>query len=302
MKQLFFRAEVPDNVVAIYHDDLQQLRNVAAIAKTIDSEKFSSQEFIFFLSINLQVNQNIGVYEGLKNSIDLLRVALETKDSFLKIEAIETRYRSYSQQDFYNYVFELLGQDLSKDDFKGSVQTKLVEVISKIKTEEGKTALQSYSNQLDILSKDELGLRLLLLFKQYHLTDFSLLRHVAEIADAFYDKNLESIKEFAITVKVNTEIFIKLGQIIQVPESQNTPNTYALILQYIALINRHKNAYAQFQQLIQLLKNWQKFYKSILAIRKEYPANEYKQPSLFHKEIPGLTIYKKYQGYLESSS
>ncbi len=302
LKQAFFRAEVPDTSITLYRDSLNQLRNVAAIAKTIDNEKFSSKEFIFFLSINHQVNQNLGEYQGLKNSIDLLRVALETKDCFLKIEAIETRYRSYSQQDFYNYVFELLEQDMSKDEFKQRVQTKLVEVISKVKTEEGKSALQSYCNQLDLLSEDELGLRLLLLFKQYHLTDFSLLRHVAEIADSFYDKSLEVLKEFTVIVQVNAELFLKLGKIIQVPESQNQRHTYALILQYIALRNRHQKAYAQFQQLIQVLKNWQKFYDPIRAIRKEYPANEYKQPPLFQQEIPGLTIYKKYQDYLESSS
>ena len=304
LNQTFFtsRAEVSESSMAIYKQSLTQLHNIAAIAKTIDREKFSTQEFILFLDIKRQIDRNLGLYQGLKNTIDLLGVALETKDCFLKIEATETRYRSYSQQDFYNYVFELLGQSSSKDEFKERVHKQLVEVISKVKTEEGKSALQAYCNQLYILSENELGLKLLFLFKQSNLTDFSLLRNIAEIADSFYDKELQSLKQFNFIVRMNAEMFLKFGEIIEVPESQNNPKTYALILQYIALKARHQNSYGQFQQLIQLLKDWQQFYDPIIAIRQEYPPNEYKQPPIFREEIPGLTVYEKYQSYLESSS
>jgi hypothetical protein len=301
LNQAFFRARVPDTAIVMYQDSLVLLRNLAAIAKTIDSEKFSSQEFISFLEINAQLNNNIGEYEGLKNSIDLLRVALETKDCFLKIEATESSYRSYAQQDFYNYVFELLTQDLSEDEFKERVQKQLLQVISKVKSEEGKSALQSYANHLDTLSKDKLGLRLLLLFKQYHLTDFSILKTIADIANSFYDKSLDNLKEFTVIAQVNAQIFLKLGQIIQVPESKNTPNTYALVLQYIALRNRYQNSYAQFQQLTQVLKNWKRSYQPLMTIRQQYPVNEYKQPPIFKEEIPGVAIYNKYQNYLELS-
>jgi hypothetical protein len=299
-KGIFFQALVPDSSVLLYKDSFTQLRNISAIAKNIDNEKFSSQEFLTFLKINSAVKNNQGEYEGLKYTIDLLRVALETKDCFLQIEQIESRYFSYSQQEFYQFIFELLERELTKDEFKELVQRELSQTIPKIKTDEGKTALQSYSNQLDILSEDQLGLKLLFLFKQYNLTDFSLLRTVAEIADSFYDKSLESLKEFTVIVRVNTEIFLKLGEIIKVPKQKNNPQTYALILQYIALRNRHKGAFGQFKQLINLLKQWEQFYEPIMAIRREYPPTEYKQPPIFREELPGFSLYQKYQQYLET--
>jgi hypothetical protein len=296
----FTKEEIPSSTVELYRNLYSQLKNVAAIARTIDNEKFSSREFVNFLNINAQINQNTGAYQGLKQSIELLRVALETKDSFLKIEATETRYRGYAQQEFYEYIYQLLAKNLNGDKFRESAQTELVEVIPKIKTEEGKAAIQSYVNQLEILSENELGLKLLFLFKQYDLSNFALLRTVAEIADSFYDKNLENIKEFMVVVQINVDLFLKLGQIIQVPQAKNVPETYALILQYIALRHRHQNSFGQFQQLLTLLKNWVNLYNPLATIRTEYPPEQYQQPKLFEEEIPGLFLYNKYQRYLNS--
>jgi len=102
------KQEIPETTQAIYRDCLNSLKNITTMAKAIDDNKFNSGEFVKFLMINRQFEQNIGAYEGLKDSVDLLKIALETKESFLKIEATETRYRSYAQQEFYEYVLDLL--------------------------------------------------------------------------------------------------------------------------------------------------------------------------------------------------
>ncbi|BAQ62780.1 hypothetical protein GM3708_3186 [Geminocystis sp. NIES-3708] len=151
---------------------------------------------------------------------------------------------------------------------------------------------------MEIVCKDQLGLKLLYLFKQYDLSNFALLRTVGDIADTFYDKNLESIKEFMVIVQVNADMFLKLGQIIQVPNIKNKPETYALMLQYIALKNRYAKSFGQFQSLLGLLKDWEKFYNPLIAIRQEYPPEEFKQPLIFNEEIPGLAIYNKYESYI----
>jgi hypothetical protein len=293
------KEDIPESTIALYNNSFSSLKNISALVRTMDNEKFSSREFVTFLNLHRQFESNVGAYEGLKYSIDLLRVALETKESFLKIEATETRYRSYSQQEFYEYVYEYLQQDLSSEDFQELIQRQMNEIMPKIKTDEGKAAIQSYANQLDIVCKDKLGLKLLFLFKQYDLSNFALLRTVSEIADTFYDKDLDSIKEFMVVVQLNAELFLKLGQIIQVPISKNKPDTYAVMLQYIALKNRHQKSYGQFQQLIELLNQWQRFYHSLITIRQQYPFQEYKQPAIFKEEIPCLNIYEKYQSHVE---
>lgn len=302
LNNLFFlsrKEEIPQTTVELYKHSYNQLKNISAIARTIDKEKFTSREFVNFLMLTRDFEKDTGNYEGLKYSIELLRVALETKESFLKIEATETRYRSFAQQEFYEYVFDLLmRKEIEVKEFQELVQRELSNVIPKVKSDEGRVAIQSYVNQLDIVCKNQLGLKLLYLFKQYDLSNFSLLRTVADIADGFYDKNLDSLKEFMVVVQVNSEIFLKLGQIIQIPLQKNTPETYALILQYIALRNRHQNSYSQFQQLTNLLKEWEAIYIPLTTIIKEYPPKEYKQPDIFKQDIPGLELYTKYEQHI----
>lgn len=270
------------------------------MVKAIDNEKFTNREFIVFVTINRQLQQNIAPYDGLKDSLDLLRVALETKESFLKIESTETRYLSYAQQDFYKYVVELLEKNYTPTEFKELIEDKLIEIIPKIKSDDGKVAIQSYVNSLEIVCKDQLGLKLLRLFKKYDLSNFALLQKVGKIADTFYDKDLESLKEFMVVVQVNVDMFLQLGQIIQVPNVKNKPETYALMLQYIGLRNRHAKSFGQFQSLLTSLKEWENFYNPLIAIRQEYPPAEFKQPLIFKEEIPGLGIYSKYESYIDS--
>jgi hypothetical protein len=292
------KEEIPESTQAIYRDRFNSLKNVSVMVKAIDNDKFTSQEFVNFLTINYQLEENSGSYEGLKDSIDLLRVALETKESFLKIEATETRYLSYAQQEFYEYIFVLLQKNYSVEEFQELVERKLIDIMPKIKSDEGKEAIQAYFHSLEIVCKDKLGLKLLYLFKQYDLSNFALLRTVAEIADTFYDKNLESLREFMVVVQVNVDMFLKLGQIIQVPNSKNKPETYALMLQYVALRKRHSQSFGQFQSLLGLLKQWENLYHPLIAIRQEYPPEEFKQPPIFTEEIPGLGIYNKYESHL----
>lgn len=293
------QAEIPETSVQVYMDSISQLRNISAIARTIDDVKFSSREFMAFVRINSQVKNNKGEYEGLESSIDLLRVAFETKDCFAKIEATESRFHSYSQQEYYDYTMELLENDTDKEEFKKLVQEELIKIIPKVKSEEGQTALQSYLNQLEILSEDQLGLKLLYLFKQSDLSNFALLRNVGKIADTFYDKKLDDLRDFILIVQVKSESFLKLGEIIQIPKEKNNPDTYALILQYIALNNRYQKSFAQFQQLLLLLKDWQKFFVPIETLFRQYPEDEYKYPKVLKQEIPGLDLYNKYKEQID---
>lgn len=168
-----------------------------------------------------------------------------------------------------------------------------------MRTEEGRTALQSYLKELYTLSEHELGLKLLSLFKQYQLTDFSVLKTISDIVDSLEKKDLHDLKGLVVTVKVNYEVFEKLGQIIGVPRSKSEPNTYGKIIQYIGLTYKYQTSYSKFQELVVLLSEWQKHYQSVIGVRQEYPVGEYKQPKDFAQEIPGMNLYLKYKNYLD---
>jgi len=50
--------------------------------------------------------------------------------------------------------------------------------------------------------------------------------------------------------------------------------------------------------LVQLLKKWEKPYKTIALVRKEYTEEKYNIPGEFKEDIAGLKTYQKYAEYL----
>ncbi|WP_308256701.1 hypothetical protein [Geminocystis sp. GBBB08] len=47
-----------------------------------------------------------------------------------------------------------------------------------------------------------------------------------------------------------------------------------------------------------VLEQWQEFYKKIIDICEQYSANKYQQLGEFKQDISGLSIYETYKEYL----
>ena len=136
-----------------------------------------------------------------------------------------------------------------------------------------------------------MGLKLLALFKQYELQDFSILKNISDVVEGFQGKDLISSDELISPVLENYESFEKLGPIIGISKAESTPQAYAKILQVIGLTNRHGKAYLEFAQLVELLKKWEKPYKTIAMVRQEYTEDKYSIPPEFKEDIPGTSTY-----------
>lgn len=90
-----------------------------------------------------------------------------------------------------------------------------------ITTEEGRDAIDAYTKELNVLSQYKLGLKLLSLFKQYELKDFSILKNIADIVEAFDGKDLVKSDDLISPVLENYESFEKLGPIYRHVSSRN---------------------------------------------------------------------------------
>jgi hypothetical protein len=267
----------------------------AKTAEGIDQPKFSDPEFVSFVKIQYCLAHGIEEYEELGESAKLLQAAIEASNSYLTLDQTELRYRSSKQQEFYQFVVKLLGNHEDQETFRAQIQEKLVEVLPAIKTEEGKTALQAYTKELDKLSEYELGLKLLALFKTYQLADYSILRTIADMVVALRGSEKIDFKALVAQVINKYEVFEKLRKIIGVSDKRSNPETYARMLQYVALNTKHRLTYAKFQDLIGVLRQWSKHYLAMLRIRQEYPSEQYRQPKNFQEPIVGAAIYEKYQ-------
>lgn len=68
----------------------------------------------------------------------------------------------------------------------------------------------------------------------------------------------------------------------------------------MGLVRRHEKSFQEFQELIKVLKQWQKPYQSLKLIREQYPVHQYRLPKGFTQKIPGLNTYQKYEKYLDN--
>lgn len=314
---------ISDVSLNIHNQALAEIKVLSKIAKTLDNPSFNNPDFLFYLKIKSFFASNKDQYQGLENSAELLRLAVKAQANFLQIEQTELRYRSTKQQEYYDFVLKFLGEkfaeennnneleqsgiiakkkdkkEYSPEEFKKEIRVKLEEIKSTIKTPQGQEALEDYTKALEALAEQkDIGLKLLYLFKKYNLGDLSILRTISDMIIYLQDKNMQSTKGMQDLVVKNEAIFIKVGRIIGIPKTKENPETYARILQYLALSKKHENFVEQFSKLILLLKQWQGYYKTITDVREQYPASKYQLPEEFKQEIPGLSIYQTYAEYI----
>ncbi|WP_107667039.1 hypothetical protein [Cyanothece sp. BG0011] len=294
----FSKQEVSESALFLHNREMTDLKVFAKTAEAIDNEKFGQEEFLIFVKMQYLLRKGINEYQGLYESLQLLKVAIDAKDCFISIDQAELRYRGTKQQEFYEFVESLLSDHENKAAFREQVHMRLADLLPQIKTEEGRTALQNYAKYLDQLSDNELGLKLLSLFKTYELADYSILRVISELIQSLGKRDLLDFKGLVALVRVNYGLFEKLQAIIGLSERQSTPETYGLMIQFIALANRHGISHLKFDELIKVMKKWYKPYQAVIGIRQEHPPSEYKQPKEFKEAIPGVEIYEKYKKWL----
>lgn len=295
----FLHREIIDPDVILKHNQaLETSQTLQIMAKALEHKKFKEKDFIILLQIRNKFAEGIGQYKGINNYLRRFKVAIEAKNSFLSIEQIELLYRTSHQQNFYQLVFKLLEQNVCKEKFYQLIHHELTELLPKIRTEKGKKALEVYVHALDSLThKDDLGLQLLYRFKKDQLTNYSILQKVSTVVNTLKDQDIKKRDDLIKIVKKHEEIFTQLGKIIEIPDAKNEPSTYVTMLQYIILKGKYAKIYCQFEKLVQVLGDWNKFYKTVESIRREYCWKKYHQPQDFKAKLVMLDLYKKYHYY-----
>ena len=186
-------------------------------------------------------------------------------------------------------------EDIELERFKEEVELKLEEILPRLKTDEGRIAVETYTKEILKISQHPLGIKLLLLFKKYQLDDYSILRGVANTIGLLDSEDLLNLDALLLLVMVKYTIFEKLGPIIGVAEEYNRPETYSKMLQYIGLKARHEGSYEKFHEFLTVLKPWEVHSKTVMNIRNKYNAKEHHLPKEFTTEIPGAALYQKYK-------
>jgi hypothetical protein len=282
----------------LHQRNFEQLTVIAKKAESIHAEKFGNNEFTTLIKIESCIHRSLDEYAGLNESVTMLEVAIGAQNSFLTIEGSESRHCSSTQQELYKLVNTLLKQEIDPGEFNRQVDQKLLEVLPLLKTEEGKIALRAYATEIAKISQHPLGLKLLLLFKQYNFDDFSTLRSVTNTINQLKNEDLLNLDALLLLVMVKYDVFEKLGPIIGISDEYNRPETYAKMLQYMGLKAQHQVSYGKFNEFLGLIKKMGVHYQTVVNVRKKYDDGEHRLPKNFSAEIPSTELYHKYKDSL----
>jgi hypothetical protein len=291
----FQKPRVLESDEFLHHRSFEKIAEITSKSEDLYSDKFSNVEFLSFFKIQSLVRGGVDEYANLDDITDLLGVAIEAQNSFLKIESTESRYCSGNQQELYKFANSILSEEIEAADFRRQIEQKYQEILPLLKTEEGKVALESYVLEMSKIANHKLGIKLLLLFKRHQLKDFSILRAVAATIAQLDAEDLLNLDGLLLLVMVKYDVFEKLGPIIGVADRYNQPSTYSKMLQYIGLKSRHADSQQKFHEFLNCLKQWEPQYQSLKRVREKYTQEGHRLPKEFTAPVPGAELYSKYK-------
>lgn len=301
MSGWFYRSQIPVEALRFHEKNYQELQQVARRIQAIDNEKFGNQEFLSFVKIQFALRRGQWGYPGFEQSIELLKVGVKARQGFLGIETVEFGFQGARLGEMYDFIASLCAQKVGAEVFKRQIRGKFAETSPKIKSEEGRQALQLYVKHLEDICEHPLSLKLLYAFRQYKMQNYAIFKTVSDMVVALKRSDLLNVDLLKSRVIENYEVFESLAKVVNIPELQRTPKTYAQVLQYLALSEKHKAAFLQFSQMVTLFESWKSLRDKIETIRHEYPAKKYKIPRELKQGIPGTKLYQKYRAYFDYS-
>lgn len=292
------KPKVSESDLFLYNKALVELAKYAQKAISIDSDKFSGNEFLIFAKIRYSFNNNVGDYEGLKPYVEALQSAIKAKASYSILGQVESSCRGTTQQQFYDYCHQLLRENISGKELRNQVQQRLEQVLRAAKTDTGKTNLENYAAEIEHLADDPQAIAIMNRFKGEQVGDYATMKKVVDIIGSFREEEVSDRRTVMYITMDHYDDFEHLADIIELPEEKRSPDTYSRLLQYLALEQRHQWSFLQFQNLVEVLRQWHKPFRVIVALRKKYPAGEFHRPAIFKEPIAGLLLYEKHRNSL----
>lgn len=298
-KFLRIKETVPEEVLFSHRQSITEISIFGRSIEDLHKEDFfQNEEFCILVKLRYLLDNGIEEYSGINESVQLLKAAINAKDSFVVIDQTESRFRGAKQQQFYQFVEKLLANFTSTEHFQESLDKQLKEVLVQIKTEEGALALKNYTKQLQELAERPLALKLLLLFKSYNLADYSLLRQISELVQQLSKKDVRDYQSLRPLITANYSAFESLGKIISLPDYRSNIDTFMRITQVLTLDYKYQLVFVRLADLLMVIKRWYQPYQNIIAIREQYPPHHYQQPSDFEVPIAGETTFFRYKNWL----
>jgi len=289
----------------LYQKAYQETQQIARSALSVDNKKFSQDEFLIYARMRLCFAQDVGDYEGLGEYLKRFERVIEAKKVYDILNQIEMSCRGKKQQEFYHFVHAELSHCKDLSLCQVTLQQQLNLILPQVQTEVGREQLTAYMTALHRLwetgsESDNEAILAISIFSQLAEKSYysTALRKIIELMAPLAEQEGIEHRQLMELAMVYYDDFEVLGDIIELPETRRSPDTYARLWHYLLLTQRHQEAFTKFQTLIYFLRQWCKPYQSLVNIRAKHPPHLFRQPREFEQEIVGLKLFKKYQDSL----
>lgn len=294
----FAKQPVPPYSLDRYTQLWKQLETKTITLKGLENRKFSGQEFLDFFRIRILIDLNMGTFKNLKDTIDLFEVMLFSLESFVLINETEFLYRSPSQLKVYEAIAEILDHHTDSTEILLQMKKNVTPLLKDFKTEEGLNVAKNYILAIKEVTRYKNGIKLLNILRNLN-SRYSLLLSTFNLAQEVLTQpigtDLEVLEKRVSEIE---ETIYTLCSAMGMPKNQNNLLGHVKVFHFLALDYRNKNAGNEFKALLGDLKKWEKIAGELQNIKDTYPPNDYEVPDSFKQDFPGLSLYQKYQRFL----
>lgn len=259
------KQSVPNSDVLKHHQQFEQITFLAQQVQQADDEKFTRREFTTYLQLKIGLISS--QEDGLYKSIQFLKTAISSKRHFDQIFVVEARYMARQQQQLYQFADDLVSQGIFGEEFRQQIEAKLTIALSGTPTDEGKSALNVYTNSLIELSHSEYGLELLGQFKRYEMFSYALIRTIHELAAKFESMDLTDSNVLLPDIMLKLDAIEQMAAIVDIPKIFANHEGFVKIFHFMALEDKHQETTGQFKRLISMIERWKPVYRELQSIR-----------------------------------
>ncbi len=285
--------------IKLHQTTFAELKWVASRCQGLDQAKFGNEDFLAYIRLNRKIQANQPPYHGLVSALAMLKAGITAHQSFMALEQVEFTHRGLRFNEMYDFVEALCIQRVQAETFRRQVRAKATELYPRLKSHEGQQALHQYAQHLERIAHHELSLNLLFAFKKLNFQRYHIFKQLSDLIQEVQRQELIQLETMTAKVFELFESFDNLGKILGLNEQQRTVNTYGILFQFIAMSEKHKTAFNQFESLATQLEQWKSLEEKLNQIRTAFPGDQYIRPREFSASLAGAQLYKKYQPYFE---
>lgn len=299
-----YRTQICPEIISLHDYHLEKLESISVTLKALFNQKFIHSDFLIYARLEGYFQK----YCQTKKHYFLVgkeffKTIIDNLYHLKSISKIEAKYQNPLLMNFYHSVHQLMKENHHKLIFQEKLIKLHYSVNKELINQEEKKVIDSYVGYIISISEVENLLYFLDLLKINNLTNWHLFKKIKKFIKETEYENIEDVKPFLLFATTEKDFFILIAnKIIKIKEDDETKlMNIAKILQYIALGDKYKHLYTQFELFLKCLSKWEKIYYNIVNIRKNYPINQFILPPSFKVKLSGFELYKSYHDYLEHS-